>query len=75
MRLGGGGPCRHPKFSRAKGPSTALQVTIPPGPPNGLRLSGARKGVRCSRRLDGLAVNVFAIRDPNDEHEQLIVGD
>jgi hypothetical protein len=60
MRLGGGGPCRHPKFSRAKGPSTALQVTIPPGPPNG---------------LDGLAVNVFAIRDPNDEHEQLIVGD
>jgi hypothetical protein len=43
--------------------------------PNGLRLSGARKRVRCSRGLGGLAINVFAIRDPNDEYEQLIVGD
>ncbi len=43
--------------------------------PNGSRLSGARKGIRCSRGLGGLAINVFAIRDPNDEYEQLIVGD
>src|SRR6267143_3488514 len=27
----------------------------PSGEPNGLRLSGARKGVRCSRGLDGRA--------------------
>ena len=42
---------------------------------NGLRLSGARKGVRCSRGFGGLAINVFPICDPNDEYEQVIVGD
>ena len=47
-------------------------------PPNGWRLGGdggEADGVRCSRGLGGLAINVFAIRDPNDEYEQLIVGD
>jgi hypothetical protein len=44
-------------------------------PPNALRLSGARKGVRCSRGFGGLAIDVLAIGDPHNEHDQLGIGD
>jgi hypothetical protein len=36
---------------------------------------GTADGVRRSAMLGGLAIDVFAVRDPDDEHHQVVVGD
>ena len=56
-------------------PHENLRILLPP---NGWRLSGdggEADGVRCSRGLGGLAIDVFAIGDSDDEHNQLGIAD
>ncbi len=47
------------------------------GPPNSLELSGKRwrNGRRCSCEFGGSSIHLFAMRDPDDEDEQLSVLD
>ena len=48
---------------------------VTPNVPKLSRGDGEAGDVGCSAILGGLSIDVFAVRDPDDEHQQVIVGD